>query len=262
MHSDADSVCEKSWIKKMITGFNDERVAAVSGVTYCSNYYVNMMTRFRALEDSWLYTLSNTGNYRLGGTPLICGANYAVKKSLIKDVGYHGNDILEDAALALKILRKNYKISMIEAESYQEEVESINQYYSQRKRWLNTVADPKKYYAYNDKLSIKTSFLSACRRAHYLSVIFAYLLLPLNPYAFLAVLGLSLIPYTLTVIRCKLSPELLLWILPAMLFDSLLFFTAVLSNIYDGLRKKKIRWLKINHYGRAFKKETLERLEK
>jgi cellulose synthase/poly-beta-1,6-N-acetylglucosamine synthase-like glycosyltransferase len=146
--TDPDGVCEKGWLKKMMQPFRDENVGAVIGVTHCGNFYKNIFTKLRAVEDEWFCTISPLGRGSEIDVNLINGANYAVRREALKSVGYHGKKTLvEDFELTIKLHAKKWKVKTTDADVWQEEVEDLDEYVRQRVRWQGSSAEAMWYYA-------------------------------------------------------------------------------------------------------------------
>ncbi len=137
--TDPDGVCEKDWLKKIVQPFKDSTVGAVSGVTHCGNYYRNLFTKLRAIEDEWWYNvcvLGKSGKVRISDFHPICGANYALRKTAWESVGRsHGRSLVEDYEMTFRLYNKGWKIAPADANVWQEEVEKVAEYVRQRRRW-------------------------------------------------------------------------------------------------------------------------------
>ncbi|MGB6681469.1 MAG: glycosyltransferase family 2 protein [Candidatus Bathyarchaeia archaeon] len=140
--TDPDGVCEKDWTKKIMQPFKDPRVGAVVGVTHCGNYPKNLFLKFRAIEDEWWYhitVLGRNGKIKITDFQPICGANYALRKAAWEDVDRsHGNSLVEDYEMTLRLFNKGWRIAAVDAHVWQEEVEDIGQYMRQRRRWYSS----------------------------------------------------------------------------------------------------------------------------
>jgi cellulose synthase/poly-beta-1,6-N-acetylglucosamine synthase-like glycosyltransferase len=146
--TDPDGICKEDWLANIVQPFKDKRVGAVIGLTHAGNFYRNFFTKLRAVEDEWNYVISPLGRRRLGkSVQLVCGANYAVRRSALKSVGYHGKKTLgEDLELTIKLYAKGWRVRVTNAEVWQEEVESLKEYIRQRLRWIDTGVMCGKYY--------------------------------------------------------------------------------------------------------------------
>ena len=137
--TDPDGVCERDWAKKMVQPFTDSRVGAVVGAIHCGNYFKNLFTRFRAIEDEWMTNIiifGRNGRTKLSRFNLVSGANYALRRSAWEDVGKsHGTSLVEDMEMTTRLYRKNWLIEAVDANVWQEEVEDPKEYLRQRRRW-------------------------------------------------------------------------------------------------------------------------------
>ncbi len=134
--TDPDGVCEKDWLKKIVQPFKDPKVGAVMGMTHCGNFYENWFTKLRAVEDEWYYVIAPSGSVFKGDVHFVCGANYAIRKQALKDVGWHGKKtLIEDYETSIKLYNKGWEIKIVDANVWQEEVENLRQYRRQRIRW-------------------------------------------------------------------------------------------------------------------------------
>jgi len=139
--TDPDGLCEKDWLKKMMQPFKDPKVGAVVGVTHCGNYHRNLFTKLRAIEDEWWYditVLGRNGKIKISDFQPICGGNYALRKAAWEDVGRsHGKSLIEDYEMTLRLFNKGWRIAAVDAHVWQEEVEDLEQYVRQRRRWYS-----------------------------------------------------------------------------------------------------------------------------
>jgi cellulose synthase/poly-beta-1,6-N-acetylglucosamine synthase-like glycosyltransferase len=137
--TDPDGVCEINWVKKIAQPFKDPDIGAVAGIIHSGNYYRNLFTKLRAIEDEWWFnisTLGKIGKIRISNFQTLCGANYALRKSAWKSVGEsHGAGLVEDYEMSIKLYNKGWQIATVDASVWQEEVENISQYIRQRRRW-------------------------------------------------------------------------------------------------------------------------------
>ncbi|MCD6403548.1 MAG: glycosyltransferase family 2 protein [Candidatus Aenigmarchaeota archaeon] len=145
--TDPDGICEKDWLKKIVQPFKNPNVAAVAGMIHCGNYYENLLTKFRAIEDEWFYNISTTGTRFKKDVQFFCGANYAVRKSSLEAIGLHGKKTLvEDYETSLIMQSRGMKIEVVDANVWQEEVSTLKEYYRQRIRWYGGGAQLYKKY--------------------------------------------------------------------------------------------------------------------
>ena len=169
--TDPDGVCEKDWLKKIVEPFKKERVGAVIGLTHSGNFSKNLFAKLRAVEDEWFYVISVLGRRGEKDVNLVCGANYAVRRSALKSVGYHGKKSLgEDFELTIKLYDKGWRVGIADAGVWQEEVETLGEYYRQRLRWQDNGMEVLYYYARNIMRIMKNDFFG------FLSFLMTYLI--------------------------------------------------------------------------------------
>jgi len=146
--TDPDGVCNKNWLTKLVQPLKDKKIGAVIGLTHCGNFYRNLFTKLRFVEDEWMFVISPLGKNFGKDVQFICGANYAVKRNALKSVGYHGKETLaEDMELSVELYKKGWVIEPVDAEVWQEEVENVREYVRQRLRWQNATLDLFKFYS-------------------------------------------------------------------------------------------------------------------
>jgi cellulose synthase/poly-beta-1,6-N-acetylglucosamine synthase-like glycosyltransferase len=139
--TDPDGVCEKEWVKEIVQPFSDPEVGAVAGITHCGNWHKNLFARLRAVEDEWwnnISFLARDGKVRITKFQPLCGCNYAFRRTTWEDIGRsHGTSLLEDLEVSLKLHQKGWRLAVADANVWQEEVENIDEYLRQRRRWYS-----------------------------------------------------------------------------------------------------------------------------
>ena len=136
--TDPDGVCERDWLMKHVrTLMNGKRTGAAIGMVFCGNWYKNLLTRMRAIEDVWMIDITYLGRERLNNEQFICGANYSFKKKAWKEVGGHGKTLAEDEEMARNLKKKGWDIAVTDAAIWQEEVEDVYHFLIQRLRWYS-----------------------------------------------------------------------------------------------------------------------------
>lgn len=146
--TDPDGICDKNWLVKLVQPLKDKKVGATIGLTHCGNFNKNFFTKLRAVEDEWVYTICLLGRIFGKDVQFIYGANYAVKRKALKEVGFHGKKTLgEDIELSINLYNKGWRIKVVDADVWQEEVQSIREYIRQRLRWQDSAIGLFKFYS-------------------------------------------------------------------------------------------------------------------
>lgn len=136
---DADAIPEQNalyfLVKKALE--DPKRYAAVFGRNKTRNYKQNFLTRCINLEVVTTQRIQHTGLWELFKIGHIPGTNFIIKKDYVKKIGGWDNGALtEDTALSFKIMEQGELIALAaQSEAFQQEPETINVYYNQRKRW-------------------------------------------------------------------------------------------------------------------------------
>jgi cellulose synthase/poly-beta-1,6-N-acetylglucosamine synthase-like glycosyltransferase len=148
--TDPDGVCKKDWLEKIVEPFKDKKVGAVIGLTHAGNFGKNLFSKLRAIEDEWYFVISVLGRESDKDVNLVCGANYAVRRTALKSVNYHGKKSLgEDFELTIKLHDKRWKVKVADADVWEEEVETLGEYYRQRLRWQDSGLEVLYHYSNN-----------------------------------------------------------------------------------------------------------------
>ena len=133
---DADSLIDRSAIRKIATRFEDPLVNAVAGNVKVLNR-TNLLTRCQALEY-----IVDLNIYRrvfdvFGAVPVVPGPLAAFRKSALNEIGFYDRDTLtEDFDITVKILKTGKIVrALSEASVYTEAPASWKDFYGQRLRW-------------------------------------------------------------------------------------------------------------------------------
>jgi len=251
--TDPDGICEKNWLADIVQPFKDEKVGAVIGLTHCGNFYKNLFTRLRAIEDELSYVISPLSRNFGKAVHLVCGANYAVRRQALESVGYHGKKTLaEDFELTIKLYSKGWDVKVADANVWQEEVENLGQYFRQRLRWSD--ASMKGLGAYSKDLKKIIN-----KRALGSMLFFAYFQIPLLSlislismiYGFFfnleifqfGLLLFSILNISLAIGLAKFNKRHLIPYVPLyFIIDPFLFASVQIALFIARLFKKKITW--------------------
>jgi cellulose synthase/poly-beta-1,6-N-acetylglucosamine synthase-like glycosyltransferase len=251
--TDPDGVCEKNWLKKIVQPFKDKSVGAVIGLTHCGNFYVNLFTKLRAVEDEWFYAISPLGNKFSKSVHLVCGANYALRRKALKSVGYHGKKTLgEDFEVTIKLYNKGWNVRAVNANVWQEEVETLKEYIRQRLRWHDTAIVSHRYYFHQIMKILKKRPLGLLLFYFSFSIyIFAFIYLLLTLYnPLIGLLGFFFCNLAIVIGLVKLKRYFLIPYVPLYLvIEPFLVIYCLLLREYLLLRKRKIVWRSLyDHY--------------
>ncbi len=114
-----------------------EKYGAVFGRNKTRNYKQNFLTRCINLEIVTTQRIHHTGQWELFKIGRIPGTNFIIKTDFVKSIGGWDNGALtEDTAISFKIMESGKLIALApHSEAFQQEPETLNAYYHQRKRW-------------------------------------------------------------------------------------------------------------------------------
>jgi len=134
---DADTVFLPDTIAKMVRHFADPTVGAVAGAVKVGNF-VNMITRWQALEYTVGIHLERTAQAFLGAIIVVPGACGAWRKTAILEAGgFSKSTLAEDCDLTLGIQKVGYRVVQDnEAKGYTEVPQSYRTLAKQRYRWI------------------------------------------------------------------------------------------------------------------------------
>lgn len=134
---DADYVPQRDILEKMLPYFSDSRVGAVQGRISVLNERESWIARIVALERIGGYRVSQYARDRLGLVPQYAGTVGLIRGDLLLRFGGFSPYVLaEDTDLTFKIKLAGYKVKYVNyAESGEEGVVGLRQYWGQRSRW-------------------------------------------------------------------------------------------------------------------------------
>jgi len=131
---DSDSIIDKKFISCIVPWFRDKKVGAVSP-KYNTRNRNGFLGRFTSLEASFWFTLARTHMF-FGSMVSFRGCGIMVSGSAFRKVGMWDETLVEDMALAGKLLTRGYKILHDPRVTvYTDEPESWKELYRQRFRW-------------------------------------------------------------------------------------------------------------------------------
>lgn len=134
---DADYYPQKDIVEKLVREFADPKVGAVQGRVVVLNEPKNLVTRIVALERIGGYRVDQQARENFGLIAQFGGTVGGVRRSLLESLGGWDENILaEDTDMTFRIYLAGYKVRyVLNAESYEEAVESWRAYWRQRYRW-------------------------------------------------------------------------------------------------------------------------------
>ncbi|MEM0313923.1 MAG: glycosyltransferase family 2 protein [Candidatus Bathyarchaeia archaeon] len=134
---DADYYPQKDIVEKLVKVFADPKVGAVQGRVVVLNEPKNLVTRIVALERIGGYRIDQEARDRLGLITQYGGTVGGFRRDLIESFGgFDENMLAEDTDLTLRIYLAGYRVKYeVDAQCYEEAVDSWKAYWKQRKRW-------------------------------------------------------------------------------------------------------------------------------
>ncbi len=248
VETDIDGICSRNWLREMVKPYADPGIKAVTGPVMCGNWAQSWLTRIRALEDFWFFCTSMYGRFRLTGQGFLYGGCKSYRKSVLDEVGGHGNQTLvEDAELAGQILEHRGRIAVVDAAPViQEEVASLKQYFDERKRWIEGDLDFSKKYSKQLLMSKKNALVFSANFTWDAIFLLSLLLLPLSSF-FAVPIALNYSALLLGLIKLKAKSTFYLWSAPYIILGPALQFLALFAVYKDRLLIGGIRWKKIWH---------------
>ncbi|MEM2317909.1 MAG: glycosyltransferase family 2 protein [Candidatus Bathyarchaeia archaeon] len=134
---DADYYPQKDIVEKLVKEFADPTVWAVQGRVVVLNEPQNVVTRLVALERTGGYRVDQEARDRLGLITQFGGTVGGFRRQLLEKLGGWDEQMLaEDTDLTFRIYLAGYKVKyVLDAECYEEAVDSWQAYWRQRYRW-------------------------------------------------------------------------------------------------------------------------------
>jgi len=134
---DADYVPQKDILEKMVPHFSDPRVGAVQGRILVLNDRESWFAKIASLERLGGYRVSQYARDRLGLVPQYAGTIGLIRRDLLLRFGGFNAEVLaEDTDLTFKMRLAGYRVKYVNcAQSGEEGVAGLRQYWGQRSRW-------------------------------------------------------------------------------------------------------------------------------
>lgn len=263
-HSDADAIMPKDWVRNLIQPFKDPSVGGVQGIIHCGNPYRSWLAAMRGIEDCFMYCCGFAGRQKLSGSAgSICGANYALRKKALEEVGSHGTKtLIEDGELSVRLQARGWKLVANKgAPSWQEEVETLDQYYAQRLRWYGGTLQLTRAYGRETSSAAGRNKMAFCLMLANGLLQFPQLVASIAlVLALLGVLPEAYIWISLTVFLMYFAfltaailhfgePRWLIPCIPLFFLVDWIYWAGTSIMAAIKVRTKKLRWEKIRHSG-------------
>ena len=132
---DSDWIPQKNFLKKILTPFEDPRVAIVQARQGIYNSETNAITRMAAFLLVVFHTVIMPINNKINCV-FFCGTAGAIRRKPFEEVGgWNLNSLTEDSELSLKILMKGYKNIYLQFEVPSEVPDTFEGFIKQQMRW-------------------------------------------------------------------------------------------------------------------------------
>jgi cellulose synthase/poly-beta-1,6-N-acetylglucosamine synthase-like glycosyltransferase len=134
---DADYYPQKDIIERLTSAFSDPQVGAVQGRVVVLNEPQSLITRLVTLERVGGYRIDQQARDQLGLITQFGGTVGGFRRSLLEELnGWDPSVLAEDTDLTFRVYLAGYKIRyLVDAECYEEAVDSWSAYEKQRYRW-------------------------------------------------------------------------------------------------------------------------------
>ena len=133
---DADTVCGRWTVRRLVEPFGDPRVGAVAGNPKVGNRRT-LLTQFQVLEYVVTLNLERRVYSMLNCVPVVPGAVGAWRRTAVARVGgFPADTLAEDTDVTLALGRAGYRVRYLPAAvAYTEAPETLRQLSRQRNRW-------------------------------------------------------------------------------------------------------------------------------
>jgi cellulose synthase/poly-beta-1,6-N-acetylglucosamine synthase-like glycosyltransferase len=134
---DADYFPQKNIVENLVSPFSDPTVGGVQGRVVVLNEPQNLVTRLVTLERVGGYRVDQQARDRLGLITQFGGTVGGFRRSLLENLnGWDASILAEDTDLTFRVYLAGYKVRyVVDAECYEEAVDSWRAYERQRYRW-------------------------------------------------------------------------------------------------------------------------------
>jgi len=146
---DSDSMPAPGAVRKLVQGFADPKVGAISGLTYVRNTETNTLTRMQAARYFISFQLLKTGESVFGAVSCCSGCFAAYRRTAVAGIleRWEHQRFLgvqctygDDRALTNMVLRKWNAIYDAEAEAWTDAPDQFSKFYRQQLRWKKSWA--------------------------------------------------------------------------------------------------------------------------
>ena len=256
---DADTVFEPQTLRRLVQGFRDPRVGAVSGNTKVGNRR-GLLGRWQHIEYVMGFNLDRRMYEVLNCMPTVPGAIGAFRREALAQVhGVSGATLAEDTDITMDIGRHGWRVVYVEdARAWTEAPETLGQLWRQRYRWaygtIQSIWKHKSALRHPRESNIGSRALPYLTLFQVVLPVFApvidlfaiYGLLFLNPLIVVYYWGgFNLFQLVLAVYAFRLDRESLrpLWTLPLQQFVyRQLMYLVVIESIISALQGTRLRW--------------------
>lgn len=134
---DADYVPQTNILEELLPHSSNSQIGAVQGKIFVLNENESWIAKIAALERIGGYRVSQYARDRLGLIAQYAGTVGLIRRDLLLDLGGFDPQILaEDTDLTFKIWLAGYRVKYVNyAQSGEEGVIGLRQYWHQRSRW-------------------------------------------------------------------------------------------------------------------------------
>lgn len=127
---DEDMTLERGTIAKVCSALDGHEVAVgfnvpsnKSGFARVARLYVSMLNRMQF------------GLYRLIGTTIVGGRNFAIYRKTLKGAGGFMNALTEDLELSFRLFMRRKRVKFVSARGFEQVPERLSWYFRQQQRW-------------------------------------------------------------------------------------------------------------------------------
>lgn len=240
---DADSICKKDTISKLVASLGTEYTASIGLNLPINNK--GLLVDIGRLESGFLNAINKITSY-VANTGIIPGRNYIIYKNTLKKLGGYKNVLTEDLNLAWRLYKSNKKVTIADAPVYEQVPDKLEWYIKQQERWsiggLKELVNSVKFFSLKEKIFLLPLliFLTGIPITIFLSFLLFLLTYSL---IFLSTLIISIILLAVSSIKYLESKDALFSPITSIFYAFLQTFVTVFS-IINLLSNRKIQWYK------------------